>query len=89
MAITTVIAAKTAAVAPGYTYDPDDWDLQASAADNSWYSVCWSLELSLFCAVTYSGTGDRVMTSQATENPPNAFTVPTIEPTDEHFIKAE
>jgi len=37
--------------------------LKLSAADNNWVSVCWSPELSLFCAVASSGTGDRVMTS--------------------------
>ena len=36
---------------------------RTSAADNSWVSVCWSPELSLFVAVANSGTGNRVMTS--------------------------
>ncbi len=36
---------------------------RTSAADNDWLSVCWSPELGLFCAVAYSGTGNRVMTS--------------------------
>ena len=31
--------------------------------DNTWRSVCWSPELSLFLAVASSGTGNRVMTS--------------------------
>ena len=31
--------------------------------DYAWYSVCWSAELSLFVAVAYTGTGNRVMTS--------------------------
>lgn len=39
------------------------WTTRTSAADNTWYSVCWSPELSLFCAVSVSGTGNRVMTS--------------------------
>jgi hypothetical protein len=30
---------------------------------NSWFGVCWSPELGLFCAVATSGTGNRVMTS--------------------------
>ncbi len=30
---------------------------------NSWYSVCWSAELGIFCAISYTGTGNRVMTS--------------------------
>ena len=34
-----------------------------SAADNNWYSVCWSPERALFVAVGISGTGNRVMTS--------------------------
>jgi hypothetical protein len=39
------------------------WTSRTSAADNSWYSVVWSAELSLFVAVAISGTGNRVMTS--------------------------
>ena len=39
------------------------WVLRASAADNYWYGIAWSPELGLFCAVAYSGTGNRVMTS--------------------------
>ena len=39
------------------------WTSRTSAADNQWRSVCWSPELSLFCAVAASGTGNRVMTS--------------------------
>jgi hypothetical protein len=31
--------------------------------DNIWRSVCWSVDLTLFCAVASSGTGNRVMTS--------------------------
>ena len=40
-----------------------NWTSRTSAADNDWYSVCWSPELTLFVAVAYSGTGNRVMTS--------------------------
>ncbi len=39
------------------------WTLRSSAADNGWFSVCWSPERSLFVAVAFSGTGNRVMTS--------------------------
>jgi hypothetical protein len=39
------------------------WLSSTSAADNNWYSVCWSPELGLFCAVAASGVGNRVMTS--------------------------
>ncbi|GEM_PF-2779888 len=39
------------------------WTARTSAADNAWRSVCWSPELSLFCAIAISGTGNRVMTS--------------------------
>jgi hypothetical protein len=39
------------------------WNTRVSAADNSWNSVCWSPELGLFCAVSSSGTQNRVMTS--------------------------
>jgi len=42
----------------------EDWTSRTSAADNSWHSVCWSPELTLFVAVAYSGgSGNRVMTS--------------------------
>jgi len=40
-----------------------NWTIRTSAADNSWRSVCWSPELSLFCAVAITGVGNRVMTS--------------------------
>lgn len=39
------------------------WTPRASAVDNDWYSVCWSPERGLFCAVAYTGVGNRVMTS--------------------------
>ena len=39
------------------------WIARNSAADNNWHAVAWSPELSLFAAVAYSGTGNRVMTS--------------------------
>lgn len=39
------------------------WTARASAADNSWSSVCWSAELGIFVAVAASGVGNRVMTS--------------------------
>ena len=41
-----------------------NWTLRTSAADNYWFSVCWSPGLGLFVAVAaYSGTGNRIMTS--------------------------
>ena len=40
-----------------------NWTLRTSAADNNWFSVCWSPELGLFVAVADTGTGNRVMTS--------------------------
>ncbi|KKL68295.1 hypothetical protein LCGC14_2126430, partial [marine sediment metagenome] len=39
------------------------WIPRNSSVDNKWRSVCWSPELSLFCAVSLDGTNDRVMTS--------------------------
>jgi len=39
------------------------WTTRTSAANNVWLSVCWAAELSLFVAVAFSGTGNRVMTS--------------------------
>ncbi len=41
-----------------------NWTLRTPPADNNWFSVCWSPELSLFCAVAFTGTGNRVMTSK-------------------------
>ncbi len=38
------------------------WTARTSAADNQWYSVCWSPEAGLFVAVAFTGTGNRVMT---------------------------
>jgi hypothetical protein len=43
--------------------DGVNWTLRASAADNSWRSVCWAREIGLFAAVAATGTGNRVMTS--------------------------
>lgn len=56
------------------------WTARTSAADNSWRAVCWSPELSLFCAVAYTGTGDRVMTNApaATYNPSTHFKLPSL-----------
>jgi hypothetical protein len=39
------------------------WETHAIPVDIGWDSVAWSPELSLFAAVAYSGTGNRVMTS--------------------------
>ena len=39
------------------------WTLRNTAADLGWAGVCWSPELSIFVAVSYSGTGNRVMSS--------------------------
>jgi hypothetical protein len=39
------------------------WTARTSASDNSWLSVCWAPELSIFVAVAASGAGNRVMTS--------------------------
>jgi hypothetical protein len=39
------------------------WLASTSAADNGWSSIAWSPELGLFCAVSQTGTGNRVMTS--------------------------
>jgi len=36
---------------------------RVEAVANSWRSICWSPELGIFCAVSFSGTNDRVMTS--------------------------
>jgi len=41
----------------------DSWVTRTSAADNTWQSVTWSPELSLFVAVSNSGVGNRVMSS--------------------------
>jgi hypothetical protein len=39
------------------------WLSSTSAADNSWYSICWAAELGIFCAVANTGAGNRIMTS--------------------------
>jgi hypothetical protein len=39
------------------------WETHTILVTNAWDSVVWSPELSLFAAVAYSGTGNRVMTS--------------------------
>jgi hypothetical protein len=44
-------------IAAGYI-----WTARSAAEASEWFSVCWSPELSLFCAVARSGT-NRVMTS--------------------------
>ena len=48
----------------GVTYSYNHiWTTRGSAANNNWEGLCWSPELSLFCAVANTGTGNRVMTS--------------------------
>jgi hypothetical protein len=39
------------------------WDLQRSAENNLWRSVCWAPQVGLFVAVAQSGISNRVMTS--------------------------
>ena len=41
----------------------NNWTARTSATNNAWFSVCWSSELGIFCAVSWNGTGNRVMTS--------------------------
>ncbi|TGM34765.1 hypothetical protein EHQ80_14050, partial [Leptospira biflexa] len=41
----------------------DQWTSRTSAVDNDWRSICWSLQLGIYVAVSSSGTGNRVMTS--------------------------
>ena len=36
----------------------------AAVGTNGWQALCWSPELAIFCAISSSGTGDRVMTSR-------------------------
>lgn len=43
---------------------PQGWIIRVSPADNDWRSVAWSSSLNLFVAVSSTGSGDRVMTSQ-------------------------
>jgi hypothetical protein len=38
------------------------WYARAASEANGWFSVCWSPELSLFCAVANDGI-NRVMTT--------------------------
>jgi len=51
----SVVARRYVAEAP--------WIASVNAADEEWLSVCWSPDLALFCAVAFSGAGNRVMTS--------------------------
>ena len=39
------------------------WISRVSAVDNDWFSICWSPELGLFCAVAITGGANHVMTS--------------------------
>jgi hypothetical protein len=39
------------------------WTIRTSAANNQWRGHCWSPDVGLFVAVSWSGAGDRVMTS--------------------------
>ena len=39
------------------------WTTRTTPTNNSWRSICWSPELGMFCAVSATGTGNRVMTS--------------------------
>ena len=39
------------------------WTTRTAAASNSWFNICWSPELGIFCAVSPDGSGNRVMTS--------------------------
>ena len=39
-----------------------NWTARSASEANGWYSICWSPELKIFVAVSYSGT-NRVMTS--------------------------
>jgi hypothetical protein len=41
------------------------WTARTSAANNQWFSIKWAPELSIFVAVSLTGTGNRVMTSSA------------------------
>jgi hypothetical protein len=62
--------------------DGINWAARNQAQANIWYSICWSPELGLFCAVSGDGT-NRVMTSSdginwATRNQAQANTWSSI-----------
>ena len=44
------------------------WVSRVSAADNGWVSICLHTPTGRLVAVADSGTGNRVMTSDETEN---------------------
>jgi hypothetical protein len=44
------------------------WTTRSNAVDNDWTSICWSSELGLFCTVSNTGSGDRVMTTKKIKN---------------------
>ena len=62
-ATATLSTMEYAQKVPGRETYVRTWTSRTSAVDISWYSVCWSPELSLFVAVASTGTGNRVMSS--------------------------
>ena len=54
---------KQCRLAPGTS-----WQTRTSAADNSWRGVCQHTPTGRLVAVAYTGAGNRVMTSDETEN---------------------
>ena len=57
------------------------WTVRTGAVDNDWRITRWSPELSIIVTVSYSGTGNRVMTAYGcTYNPITDFAVPKITP---------
>ena len=57
-----LVVAMVAGASPASAADPGiDWTIRASAADNHWNSVTYGN--GLFVAVSYTGSGNRVMTS--------------------------
>lgn len=55
----------------GVASSPDGvtWTLRTAASANQWNDVCWAPALLTFCAVSVTGTGNRVMTSDAKATP--------------------
>jgi len=59
----TALNARTRASQASAVAAVSTWTSRASVADNAWFSVTWSPQLSIFVAVAQSGIGNRVMTS--------------------------
>ena len=61
MSVLSQFGAPSKAIARIVRIAVSNWKTRTSAADNSWHAIAWNG--TVFCAVGYSGTGNRVQTS--------------------------